>query len=242
MKSIVYGFLAFGFAGCSSICCAYAKEEPATVIPASREGEKEYATIHKEINERAKAGDVDLIFIGDSITSNWGNRAAWQKYYSGRKAMNAAIGGDRTQHLLWRLDNGNIDGISPKLAVVMIGTNNSGSDTPEDILAGIKAIIGRLRTKLPQTKILLLGIFPRGATASDANRRVTIKVNELMKDVADGKYVFYLDIGEKFLQPDGSISSDVMPDFVHLSDKGYEIWAQAIEPKVSELLGDTPKQ
>ena len=95
---------------------------------------------HESFNERAKQGDVDVIFLGDSITQGWEGKDAvpvWNKYYGARKAMNAGIGGDRTQHVLWRLDNGNIAGIKPKLAVIMIGTNNAGSDTPEDIAAGI---------------------------------------------------------------------------------------------------------
>ncbi len=120
---------------------------------------------HEKINDRAKQGDVDLIFIGDSITDMWATRGkeVWDKFYGNRKAMNAGIGGDRTQHVLWRLDNGNIDGIHPKLAVIMIGTNNSnGNDnTAEEIADGIKAIVKEVREKLPDTKILLLGIFPR---------------------------------------------------------------------------------
>ena len=162
----------------------------------------------------------------------------WQKYYGERKAMNAGIGGDRTQHVLYRLDHGNIDGLKPKLAVIMIGTNNSGTDSSEDIAAGIKAIVEKLRTERPETKILLLGIFPRGPDAEDAKRKVNIGANEIAKQLDDGQSVTYLDISDKFLESDGTLSKEIMPDLLHLSPKGYEIWAESIEPKVAELLGE----
>ena len=135
---------------------------------------------HEKINERAKQGDVELLFIGDSITEGWAGRGkeVWDKYYGNRKAMNAGVGGDRTQHVLWRLDNGNVDGIKPKLAVIMIGTNNSnGKDnTAEEIADGIKVIVKEVREKLPETKILLLGIFPRGPRPMLSWKRSSPKV------------------------------------------------------------------
>jgi lysophospholipase L1-like esterase len=236
-----------------------------------------------KINDRAKQGDVDLLYLGDSITEGWAGRGkdVWEKYYGNRKAMNAGIGGDRTQHVLWRMDHGNIDGIHPKLCVLMIGTNNSnGKDnTAEEIADGIKAIVNELREKLPDTKILLLAIFPRGATSdaqlekqvtaqmkrdaarkgedpdkidtSDmaakitAAREATMKQREknaqasqLASQLADNKMIFYMDIGDKFLQPDGTLPDDIMPDHLHPNAKGYEIWAEAIEPKVAELMGE----
>lgn len=177
-------------------------KQPATAVPVPRDGD--WHKRHEQINARATQGDVDLIFLGDSITQGWNDNAVWKKYYGSRKAMNAGIGGDQTQHVLWRLDNGNIDGIKPKLAVIMIGTNNSGGNTSEDIAAGIKAIVARLRAKLPETKILLLGIFPRGDKPDNRQRQVNIKANELAKTAADGENVVYLDIGDKFLSSDGA--------------------------------------
>lgn len=220
---------------------ALAKDPPATTVAVPRDAG--WMKRHDQINGRAKQGDVDLIFLGDSITQGWegSGKGAWAKYYGDRKAMNAGIGGDQTQHVLWRLDNGNIEGIKPKLAVIMIGTNNSGGNTSEDIAAGIKAIVAKLRDKLPQTKILLLGVFPRGDKPDNKQRQVNIGANELAKTVADGKNVFYLDIGDKFLQPDGTLTKEIMPDYLHLSEQGYEIWAKSIEAKVAELLGDSPK-
>lgn len=221
-------------------CCqlAHAAEELATTTPVSKPDDW-WQRRQEKINDRAKQGDVDLLFIGDSITQGWegdSGKDAWQKFYASRKAMNAGISADRTQHVLWRLKNGNLDGIKPKLAVVMIGTNNSGSDSPDDIAAGITAIVRQLREKLPETKVLLLGIFPRGETREDRQRKVNQATNEIIKSLDDGKSVYYLDISEEFLDDDGKLARQIMPDLLHLSRLGYEIWAESIEPKVAELM------
>ncbi|MFM7107803.1 MAG: platelet-activating factor acetylhydrolase IB subunit [Planctomycetaceae bacterium] len=194
---------------------------------------------HELINSRAVPGAVDLIFIGDSITQGWedAGKQAWEKFYGSRKAMNAGIGGDRTQHVLWRLDNGNVKGITPKVAVVMIGTNNAKANEPAETAAGIEAVVRSLRQKLPGTKVLLLGVFPRGATPDDPLRQRNAAVNGIVAKLDDGKDVFYLDIGATFLAADGTLSKEIMPDLLHLSPRGYEIWAEAIEPKLKELLG-----
>lgn len=183
----------------------------------------------------------ELVFIGDSITQGWegAGKDVWKKFYANRNAVNRGIGGDETQHVLWRLDHGNIDGISPKLAVVMIGTNNAANgQRPAEIAEGVKAIVDELRTKLPQTKVLLLAIFPRGADNQDHLRQVNMKANEIISKLADGQNVFYLDIGQKFLAADGTLSKDIMPDLLHPDAKGYEIWAEAIEPTVAKLMGE----
>ncbi len=211
----------------------------AAVKPAPRDAG--WIKRHEGFNELAKKGDIDLVFIGDSITDGWrgGGKEPWSKFYGNRKAFNIGIGGDRTQHVLWRLENGNIEGLKPKLAVIMIGTNNSnGKDhTAEEIADGIKAIVAKLRDKLPETKILLLAIFPRGEKPNP-QREKNAKASELASKVADGKMVHYLDIGPKFLQEDGTLSKEIMPDLLHLNNKSYTLWAEAIEPKVAELLGE----
>jgi lysophospholipase L1-like esterase len=215
------------------------KAAPTTVVPVLHEGTLKR---HESFNERAKQGNVGLILIGDSITQGWegnGAKDVWDKYYTKRDAMNLGIGGDRTQHVLWRLDHGNIDGISPKLAVLMIGTNNSnGSDnTAEEIGAGITAIVKKLREKLPQTKVLILAIFPRGAMPNP-QREKNAKASEIAANSADNKMVYFLDIGPKFLGPDGALTKEIMPDYLHLSPAGYEIWASATEPMVAQLMGE----
>lgn len=216
---------------------AGADEAPlATTTPVPRDGG--WVERHEQINARAEQGDVDLLFLGDSITQGWADNEVWQEFYGQRKAMNAGIGGDRTQHVLWRLDHGNIEGISPKLCVLMIGTNNSGDDSSQDIAAGIEAILASLHEKLPQTKVLLLGIFPRGADANDPRRQKNVAANEIVKELDDGENVHYLDLSEAFLDDDGTLSKEIMPDLLHLSLPGYRIWAESIEPKVAELLGE----
>ncbi len=196
---------------------------------------------HEMVNRRLKKGKVDMLFIGDSITHGWEGqgRKIWNEYYAKRNAVNMGFGGDRTEHVLWRLDNSNLKRISPKLAVVMIGTNNSNGDeyTAEEIADGIIAVCERLRCKLPKTKILLLAIFPRNHEPS-AQRERNAKASLLASKIADGEMIHYLDINSGFLSEDGMLSRDIMPDFLHPNKTGYEIWAEAIEPEVAELMGE----
>ena len=197
---------------------------------------------HDSFNDRVKKGNVDLLFIGDSITHGWEGKdvkTVWDEAYGKRNAVNLGIGGDKTQHVLWRLENGNIDGIKPKLAVIMIGTNNSGSNTSEQIAEGITAIVKKLRDKLPETKVLVLGIFPRGADETDSKRKVNVGANAIVAKLADGKMVEYLDIGPKFLDDKGVLSKEVMPDLLHLTPGAYKTWAASIEPHVARMMGET---
>jgi lysophospholipase L1-like esterase len=207
-----------------------------------------HESMDARIRQGVKEGDIGLLFIGDSITHGWESegREAWTEYYEKRAAVNLGIGGDRTQHVLWRLDAYDLEGLrkpssgsAPRAAVIMIGTNNSnGNDhTAEEIADGIKAIVARLRADLPDTRILLLAIFPRGETPN-AQREKNAKASELASRAADGKTVHYVDIGAKFLEPDGTLSREIMPDALHLSPRGYRIWAEAIEPKIKELMGE----
>lgn len=195
---------------------------------------------HESFNKRVAQGNCDLIFIGDSITQGWEGRGkgVWAKYYAKRNAVNLGIGGDRTQHVIWRLDNGNLYRIKPKAAVIMIGTNNSGSNSSKEIADGVKVIVQQLRKKLPETKVLVLGVFPRGANNADKRRQVNEGANALFKKLADGKAVHYLDIGPEFLGKDGTLTREIMPDLLHLSEKGYTIWAESIEAKLKELMGE----
>lgn len=196
---------------------------------------------HQSMNARVAKGNVDLIFIGDSITQGWEGRGKgiWQKHYGKRNAVNLGIGGDRTQHVLWRMDNGNIKDIKPKLAVIMIGTNNSGSNSSEEIFDGNEAIVAKLRKALPEMKILILAVFPRGTDANDKRRQVNEKANAMIAKLADGEAVHYLDIGKNFLKDDGTLPREIMPDLLHLSEQGYTIWAESIEPSVKKLMGES---
>lgn len=187
----------------------------------------------------ARKGDVDLLFLGDSITDGWrgGGRKIWEQYFAPLKAANFGIGGDRTQHVLWRIQNGELEGIRPRLAVLMIGTNNLGGNTNEQIADGIKAIVEELHKRTPDTRVLLLGIFPRGAAATDRSRERIKAINAMIAKLDDGgKKVRYLDIGNKFLAEDGTLPKDVMPDALHPNEKGYAIWAAAIIDVVKEMM------
>jgi lysophospholipase L1-like esterase len=146
-----------------------------------------------------------------------------------------AIAGDQVQHVLWRLQHGELEGQNPKLIMLMVGTNNLGED-PKEVADGIKLLLNEYETRCPSTHILLLGVFPRGAAAISPARDWVAKVSSLISSYADGKRVTYLDIGAKFLQPDGTLSADIMPDFLHPSAKGYEIWANAIQPIVDQYF------
>jgi len=228
-------FLAVAVTGLGVPLSAEDAKQPDTVVPLNRDVPR-----HHQINERAKQGNVDLLFIGDSITQGWegAGKDVWKARYEPRNAMNAGIGGDRTQHVLWRLENGNIDGLKPKAAVLMIGTNNMGANSPEEIAAGIKAVINKLRTSLPETRLLVLAVFPRGEKPDEELRKKNEAINKLIEDVGDGKMVQYLNINAKLMNADGTQNREIMPDLVHLSPRGYEIWGEAIEGKVAEMLGE----
>lgn len=206
------------------------------VDPTPRESEW-WTARHESFVERARRGEVDIVFIGDSITQGWegAGKQVWEKYYGRRKVMNLGISGDRTQHVLWRLDNGNLEGITPKAAVIMIGTNNHRDNSAKEIGEGIVAIVQKLRDRLPEMRILLLAIFPRGEKPNEWREKLAEASRIAARTVASTK-VHYLDIGSGFLNSDGTISKEIMPDFLHLSPEGYEIWASAIEQKLAELL------
>ena len=213
------------------------------LIPVKHQGARTDVVV-----QRAKAapGDYDIEFIGDSITQGWETRGTnvWNQFYGRRKVINFGVSGDRTEHVLWRFEQGQLNGIKAKVAVVMIGTNNSnknkdGTDTytDNDILEGVVAIVNEIRTRQPDTKILLLGIFPRSKTFS-AQRGRLLEINQVLAKLDDGKNIFYLDFGSQYVESDGTISTAIMPDALHPNEAGYKIWANATEPKLKELLGE----
>ena len=186
-----------------------------------------------------KMPDAKIIFIGDSITHFWETtgKAVWDKHYASRKALNLGVSGDRTNGCMWRLDNGELAGLKPKLAVILIGTNNTwGDEMPVDASArGVRTIVELVRKKLPDTAILLMGIFPR----EDPNTNGKYKLlNQAVSEMKfDGK-VHYMDIGKQFLDDSGKIARGFEGDKLHLSAEGYQIWATAIEAGVARVLGE----
>jgi lysophospholipase L1-like esterase len=194
---------------------------------------------HKE--RLIQQGGTQLVFIGDSITDGWRNgdqRDIFDDYFGKYHPYNIGISGDQTQHVLWRIEHGELDGISPKVAVIMIGTNNLGNmrQTPQETIDGVTAVVKAVEQKVPNIKILLLGIFPRANKADDPFRAQIKQVNDAISKLDDGgKHVKYLDIGGKFLDPDGTLPRTIMPDYLHPNVKGYQIWAEAIKPSVDEM-------
>lgn len=202
---------------------------------------------HAEILAIKEAMNPDLVFIGDSITHGWGGqpKATFEHaqkntldaIFPGHRCINLGFGWDRTQNVLWRLDNGELDGLHPRAVILHIGTNNLGAtanarlNTPEEIVSGIRQIIILIRSKTPEAKIILMAVFPRGQNANDPFR---LQINEINKQLAaefgNTRGITLLDLGPNFAQPDGTISSDIMFDFLHLTDKGYQIWADAVGP------------
>jgi len=207
---------------------------------------------HRAMNQEAAKGTAQLAFIGDSITHAFGGeprsnesfadrgKDTWDLFYGDRHAINLGISGDRTQHVLWRLENGNLDGIKPKVAVVMIGTNNSGSESASQIAEGVEAVCLKVKEKSPKTKILLLAVFPRGNADSPERAKLT-DTNRQLESWAKEKRIEFMDIGSVFLDARGEIPNDVMPDKLHPFAFGYRKWAMAIEPKLSKLFGDKSK-
>ena len=201
-----------------------------------------FAKAHESFVAIAKKGEAQVVFLGDSITAGWnGQKDLFEKEYAQYKAANFGIGGDRVQHVLWRVENGEFEGIKPKAVVLMIGTNNSGTaeNSPEQIAAGIKNIVEAIHKRTPDAKILLLAIFPRGEKEDpkgNPGRAKNQAVNAIIAKLDDGKKVHFFDIGAKFLKPDGTLTVEIMKDRLHLTAAGYQIEADAIREKLASLV------
>jgi N-acetylglucosamine-6-sulfatase len=186
-----------------------------------------------------EAQKANVVFLGDSITQAWEDtgKAAWDKHFAPLGALNWGYSGDRTEHLIWRLQNGDIQRVSPKVAVILIGTNNTGHEQrpAEETVAGIKRSLDDLAWKWPNTKIIMMSVFPRGATKEDPLRKINSQINQQLKAFADDKRVYLLDINTKFLDKDGNLSKDIFPDLLHLSPAAYDTWAAAVSEKLNEL-------
>jgi lysophospholipase L1-like esterase len=226
----------------ASLMLALFLQDPPGATPVPKDGG--WRKRHEGFVEESKKGGFEVLFMGDSITDAWRNNPArkiWDASVAPFKAANFGISGDRTQHVLWRLQNGEFEGLTlPKVVVLMIGTNNIGQKDPEtagSAIAGIQAIVKEIHKKSEKTKILLLGVFPRGEKADHPHRTTIKEINAAAAKLDDaGKTVKFLDIGEKFLQADGTLTKEIAPDFLHLSEKGYQIWADAIKEPLAELL------
>jgi lysophospholipase L1-like esterase len=210
---------------------------------------------HKAFVEIAKEGNIDLLFMGDSITDWWRNpggtnsfprgtnsaytgKPIFDKYFGSMKVANFGIAGDTTQGVLWRLQNGEGQGYQPKGIMLMIGTNNTRRNSASEIAEGVAADVAEMRKDFPDAEILLLGIFPRSTPTNSVRTKIT-EINTIISRLDDGKHVFYLDIGGKFLAADGTIPKDIMSDGLHPTTQGYEIWAEAVKDPLTRMLNGT---
>jgi len=196
---------------------------------------------HEEKLQEEGRETAELLFLGDSITQGW-ERAGlgiWEEYYAPRGAYNLGYSGDRTEHVLWRLQNGEVEGINPALTVLMIGTNNTGhrQDPPECTARGIEMILSELKERLPDNRILLLAIFPRAEMPDDPLRELNDEINERISSFADDNRVFFLNINDTFLDGEGRLPEEVMPDMLHPEEHGYSLWAEAMDSTLKRLLG-----
>jgi lysophospholipase L1-like esterase len=195
------------------------------------------------INNAVKTQPYRVLFLGDSITERWdlpmwGAKAVWDANMPQRGVLNAGVSGDRTEHLRWRLDHGNLAGPPPKGVVVLIGTNDLGHGRPPaEAAEGIRQTLIELRQKLPNTRILLLGLWPRGATSDDWFRQEVVQVNKLLPSCADGQTIIYADIGGVLLEPNGVLTQQISPDLLHFSAAGYQRLAPRLDPLIDRLVG-----
>ena len=212
-------------------------------------GWTEWLKHHEDRNRWCTEKEVDLLMVGDSIVFEWSRvgKSVWDTSYSDRKAVNIGSSGDRTYHMLWHFQNGGLDGMknrNPKVVVMMIGTNNRGEPEAkgEDTAYGILALLKEVHAKLPQSKILLMPIFPRGKTPADEGRIRNEEINKILHTYVDNKTVHWLDVGHVFLDDQGNIKTNLMPDGLHPNLDGYWAWAEAMEPTISKFLGDAKKE
>ena len=233
----------------ASTALELAKEHPSTAAQVrlaswwfDRHAEK-IAEIEKSNNPKDER-KIELLMVGDSITNNFDKKGpgepVWKKYFTPLNALNLGFGGDRTNHVLWRLEHLPKIKPAPLAASLMIGTNNIcwGSDKPKQAAEGIQEITRKLNAMYPKMKILVLGVFPRREQLDHPHRKQIIELNsylpDLLKDIPN---VSFMDIGSEFLDEKGFLSREMMPDTTHPSEKGHEIWAQAITPNLREMMG-----
>ena len=236
LPSVVLLSLSLGTAVCAP---ATAWAQNTAIVPAPFQEER-----HQAFVEEARRGGIECLLMGDSITDWWRRFGieVYERTFASLRCANFGIAGDRTQGVLWRMENGELEGYSPRVMMLMIGTNNlsgrrSTPNTPAEIAMGIATIVAKFRTTFPDAKVLLLGVFPRGAQPTDPYREPIREINELIASLDDGEHVRFMDIGDRFLEPDGSISTEVMGDGLHPTARGYEIWADAVLPTFREMMG-----
>jgi lysophospholipase L1-like esterase len=248
------------FRGLVCACCfaalpVLASAQPFSAASPSERGDAKSKVVHQQLLEKAKKGGIDLYFLGDSITRRWGctdpdwavNMENWKKNFFGWNAGNFGWGADSIQNILWRVKNGELDGVNPKVIVILGGTNNVG-DRPgdenkiADIVKGIQAVVDTCKEKAPKAKIIVMGITPRNGKGNTTEVIPEIKeINKRVAKMADDKTVYYLDINDKLADADGKLFEGMTIDNLHLSVKGYQVWADALKPLLTKFLGKPAK-
>jgi len=238
------GFCSSGLAQNAAPAVPVAPADASMAAP--KQGSAHFFELHESFLKRGKAGPIGVLFLGDSITEGWTKAPhIWEHSFGKYQPANFGIGGDRTQHVIWRIENGELDGIAPKVVVLMLGTNNTGDNTAEEIAAADRKIVRMIQQHLPETKILLLAIFPRGSrknrdgTPEPWEKKMAIirAVNADLAKLDDGKRIRVLDINSHFMANDGmTVPNIIMPDQLHPNAAGYQLWAEAIQPTLDEMV------
>jgi len=215
-------------------CGSFAHEQLPAPVPSPYPSALERA---KSISQAVKSRGYSILFFGDSLTEGW-DTAVWEKSLASRGVLNAGVSGDRTDNLLWRLQNGNLAGSPPRAAVLLIGTNDLAyGRSPEITADGIRGNLEELRRRLPQARILLLGLLPREESPDAPLRLEVAQVNRLIRDCADDQHIFYAEIGDVLLDSDGRLTAAISPDRLHLTAQGYSRLASRLDPEFDRVLG-----
>lgn len=216
------------------VLSAAAKEDPA--LPAPRT-DSDFFNKHELLKARASQGGVDVLFLGDSITEFWADNAVWRQHYAPLGAANFGIAGDKTQNVLWRLTDGELDGLQPKVVVLLIGTNDFGQDhdSPDEVARGVTAVLASVRQRLPEARVLLLGIFPRDDASAPPAAQIA-SANAALARLDDGDRVRFLDLTSVLAGPDGAPRPGLLRDGLHPTEEGYGVWADAMDPLLHGLL------
>lgn len=221
-------------------------------VPKLEDDAYDWYARHEAVLKAGKAITPEIVLIGDSITHFWGGEPKdanpivrggeeWEALFGKYRTLNLGFGWDRTQNVLWRLDNGEFDGLKPKAVILNIGTNNfsqtenARASTPEETAAAVQEICRRIHEKAPEAQIILMAVFPRGEKPDNPHRQKINALNSLLKPLGEGKGIFFLDIEPQLVNADGTISKEILSDFCHPAPKGYKIWAEALKNTFKEL-------
>jgi lysophospholipase L1-like esterase len=238
------------FLAALSSCKEEPKENSAVLpVPKLEDDCYDWWQRHEAVLAAKRVIDPEIVLIGDSITHYWGGEPqspgaprrglqSWEHVFGGKRVLNLGFGWDRTQNVLWRLNNGEIDGLKPKWIVLNIGTNNSTGtknareNTPAETAAGVEAILSLLEKKLPDSRVILMGVFPRGAKAKDPARAYISELNGLLAKIAETRQIPFIDLRDKFVDAGGKLRTELMADVVHPAERGYAIWAEALKAEI----------